>query len=98
VPPGQLVEVGQLLDLAVLPLDAGEVGRPDEAPVAGALLVGNHVGEGPVQRVGIDADHLHRLPDQQEDALAAKARLPEVVRRPQALVGPGLQQDDVQWA
>jgi hypothetical protein len=90
VRPGDAVEVGQLLDLAVLPLDPGEVSRPDEAPVTSTPVIGHHVGEGPVQRVGVDADHLHLLLHQPEDAFPAQPRLLEVGGRAQSLGGPGV--------
>ena len=74
----------------------GEVGRPDVSPVAGAAIVGHHGGERPVERVGVDADHAHPLLDQPQRALAAQARLGEIVGRVEALVGAGLQQHDVE--
>jgi hypothetical protein len=92
----QLVEVGELLDLPVFRLDAGEVRRPDVLAVAGAPVVGDHVGERPVQRVGIDADHAHALLDEPQDTFPSQARLREVVRRAEPLVGPGVQEHDVQ--
>src|SRR5262245_42259671 len=78
---GNLVEVGQLLDLTVLALDPGKMRRPDVATVPGAFVVRGHGGEGPVQRVSVDADDLHPLTDPPEDALSAQARLGEIVRR-----------------
>src|SRR5262249_24463219 len=96
VGPGELVQVGRLLNLAILPRDPGEVGRRDVPAVAGASVVRGHVREGSVQGVGVDADHLDLLPVQPEDALPAQARLREVVRRPQPLVRPGVQQHDVE--
>jgi hypothetical protein len=46
--PGELLEVSQLLDLAVFPFDPREVGRLDKAPVACPLVIGDHVGERPI--------------------------------------------------
>src|SRR5437868_3028435 len=48
VRPRQLVEVGQLLDLAILARDAGEVGGPDETAIARAAVIGDHRAERPV--------------------------------------------------
>src|SRR5205085_11667893 len=55
---GELVQVGQLLDLAVLALDADPVRRPDERRVAGLPEGLLHGPEWPIQRPGVGADDL----------------------------------------
>src|SRR6266516_2745535 len=55
---GELVQVGQLLDLAVLALDADPMRRPDDRWVAGLLESLLHGPERPIQRPGVGADDL----------------------------------------
>ena len=71
------------------------MGRPDVASVAGLLVVAGHVGKGPVERVGVDADDAHPLFHQPEDPFAPQSRLAKVLRAAQPGVGPGLQQHDL---
>jgi hypothetical protein len=96
VGPRDLIEVRQLLDLAVFAFDACEVRGPDVAAIDRPLVVGHHVGERPVQGVAVDADDLHALLDQPEDALSTQPGLSEVAGRAEALVGAGVQEHDVE--
>src|SRR5262245_618803 len=58
---GNLLQIGELFDLTILARKPREVGRPDKTAVAGAAVVGDHVGERPIQGVGVDADDAHAL-------------------------------------
>src|SRR5580704_4957864 len=91
-----LVQVGELFDLAVFASQAGEVGRPNVATVTRATEVGYHVGEGPIERVGVDADHADSLLDKPQHAFASQTGLAEIIGRAEAGVGARLQEHDVE--
>src|SRR5665213_1716145 len=55
--PRDLIEVDQLLDLAVLLLETREVGLPDPGRVSGSAELLCHVGELAIEAVGIDPNH-----------------------------------------
>src|SRR5438067_13848057 len=86
------LQISQLLNLAILLRNPREMRRPDEPPVAGLLEIGDHVGEGPVERPGVYPDHAHALLNQPQRALATQARLQKIFPRPPALVRPGVDQ------
>src|SRR6266566_1091836 len=83
--PGNQLQVRELLDLAVLAGDAREMSRPNEAAIAGLLEIGDHAGEGPVERPGVDPDDTHTLFNQPKCTLPAQPGLQKIVSRAPAL-------------
>lgn len=92
----QQVEVRQLFNLTILARQSGKVRRPDVPTVSRATVIRHHISERPVERVGVDADHLHPLLDQPQRPIAAESRLTEILARIDPLVRSRLQQHDVE--
>src|SRR5271157_4636524 len=91
-----LIQVRQLLDLAIFPREPRKVRRPNITAIAGALVIGNHTGKRPVDRIGVDSDHLDALLHEPERSVAAQAGLSEVLFRSNAFVGASAEQHDVE--
>src|SRR3954447_26006974 len=90
------VEVDELLDLAVLLLEPGEVRLPQPGRVAGAPVVLGHVLEAAVEAVGVDADDADPLAGQPQRRGARHARLLEVGAVAEEAVAPGHEHHDVE--
>src|SRR4051794_2097941 len=74
----ELVEVAELLDLAVLALGT-ELVRLPELPVIARTCLGRHHVHGAIDPPGVDADEPHPLLDQPRRRVAAQAWMHQVV-------------------
>src|SRR5689334_2297410 len=93
----ELVEIGELLDLAVLALDTGSMRRPDDGGVARLRERLPDRPERPVEAPGVGADHLDALVAEPERRLAAEtAAALEVGGGAPELVRPGVEHHDVE--
>jgi hypothetical protein len=90
------VQADQLLDLAVLAFEAGEVGLPEAGRVARAPEVVRHVLEAAVEAVRVDADHADALGREPERRLARHPGLLEVLAAAEEAVAAGHQHHDVE--
>lgn len=75
----QQVEVRQFFNLTILARQTGEVCRPDMPTISRATVIRHHVGERPIERLGINADHLHALLDQPKCPVPSKPRLTKIL-------------------
>jgi hypothetical protein len=87
----------ELLDLAVLALDADAVSRPQDRRVARALELGAQVDERPVQAPRVGPDDLHAAVEQPQRPRPAQAAAGvDVLGRAPGVLGAGPQQHDVE--
>ena len=92
----QRAEVVELLDLAVLAVDAGAVRLPQDRGVLRPLVLRAQRHERAVEAPGVGADHLHAALEQPRRRLAREPGAGvEVLRRVPLLLGAGPQQHDV---